>query len=201
MKRLLIAPVLDLNVACQGASAPGFTEGSTGGLLSGTESGGGSGAAGACVSDSWWTDGDRGSAKMLPHRRRPGRRPRASGAAVRLMFTALTAWLSLFGLLVSCASTAFDPPAEPPHTDFEEGYAHASGKDTPFLCRDPESGDRVTCPDTRPEPRDVSCDAAGCHGDLDYGAAIDPDARHLFGSDGPSCWTCHDREWSTTKER
>ncbi len=114
---------------------------------------------------------------------------------------AVTLLLGLFGAVVGCASGTFDPPADPPHNDFEDGYAHASGKETPFLCRDPDGGNRVTCPDTRPEPRNVSCDAAGCHGDTEYALVVDPDGRHLYGSDGPSCWTCHDREWSDQKAR
>jgi hypothetical protein len=120
---------------------------------------------------------------------------------MRLMFLALAAWMGLFLVLVGCTSRAFDPPADPPHNDFEEGYAHASGKETPFLCQDPATGSRATCPEDRPEPRYLSCDAAGCHGDMDFGTAVVHDDRHLFGSDGPSCWTCHDREWSSQTER
>ncbi len=114
---------------------------------------------------------------------------------------ALVSWAALFLLLVACGTETFDPPAEPPHDDREEGYAHARGKETPFLCRDAETGAQQTCPEERPETRLLSCDAAGCHGDTEYLDVLDPDARHLLGSDGPSCWTCHDREWSNTLER
>ena len=116
---------------------------------------------------------------------------------------ASTATVSLWVLLAGCATTTFEPPADPPHDDREEGYAHARGKDNPYLCRDPETGGRITCPDERPATADLSCDAAGCHGDFDFGETfqIASDLRHLLGSDGPSCWTCHDREWSKQKER
>jgi|GEM_PF-2421988 len=115
----------------------------------------------------------------------------------------------LFGLVLmttACgAKSAYDPPAEPPHNDVEEDWveglgqvssAHASGKSTPYLCRDPDGG-WMTCPDTPVEPRYASCDAAGCHGGFTFVEGADDPDRHLDGSDGPSCWTCHDREWST----
>lgn len=95
---------------------------------------------------------------------------------------------------------AFDNlPDDPPHTDREEGYFHASGKSRPYLCRD-ETGAQVTCPTDgfRPEPRQLSCDAVGCHGGNDFTGALTDDERHLLGSDGPTCFTCHGREWSNT---
>lgn len=89
--------------------------------------------------------------------------------------------------------TDFDPPAVPAHTDSEDGFLHARGKSTPFLCKS-SSGATVTCPtDRRPADEQLSCDAAGCHGDTEYFAN---ESRHLLGSDGPSCYTCHDQEWS-----
>ncbi len=90
---------------------------------------------------------------------------------------------------------SFDPPSEPPHDDREEGYAHASGKSNPFLCKDSQ-GNYETCPTdgNRPSARQLSCDASGCHGDNDFQQGAD---RHLLGSDGPSCFTCHNREWNT----
>jgi len=97
-------------------------------------------------------------------------------------------------LLVGCGPLDFDPPANPPHTDFEDGYAHALGKEAPYLCRNPGDGALAACPDVRPASEHLSCDAAGCHGAFDYS----PDGpRHLEGADGPSCWTCHGQEWST----
>lgn len=86
-----------------------------------------------------------------------------------------------------------DPPSHPVHDRDEDGFRHARRNETPYLCGDPGGGGAVTCPtDGRPAPDDLSCDAAGCHGGYDY----TPDGpRHLEGSDGPSCWTCHDQEW------
>lgn len=116
----------------------------------------------------------------------------------------------LLTLLLACApAMELDPPSDPPHTDNESDFveglgqvtaAHARGKDDPFLCRDPETGDRVTCPDERPAAQNLSCDAAGCHGDTEFGWTLDED-RHLEGSDGPSCFMCHGREWSNRVER
>lgn len=111
--------------------------------------------------------------------------------------------------LSACAPPLeLDTPDEPAHTDVESDWvaglgqvdaAHARGKDLPFLCSD-DSGSVVTCPTTRPANRNLSCDAAGCHGDTEFGVTPDED-RHLDGSDGPSCWLCHDQEWSTRTTR
>ena len=120
--------------------------------------------------------------------------------------------LPLLTLLLSAAcapALEMSPPDDPPHTDVEgdwvdgQGYveaAHARGKDVPFLCRDPDSGAMVSCPSERPANAGLSCDAAGCHGDTEFGVTADED-RHLDGSDGPSCWLCHDREWSSRTTR
>lgn len=114
---------------------------------------------------------------------------------IRWMAVALGGWL------VACAPGSFDPPSAPAHDRYEDGYAHAAGKDVPFLCLDPSTGRRAACPDVWPDdPRQLSCDAAGCHGDHTYEPGLDPDGRHLLGSDGPSCNTCHGREWSGRKE-
>lgn len=116
-------------------------------------------------------------------------------------------WPALAGLLLpllgACAgygTYGFDPPAEPAHDDWEDGYAHASGKSTPFLCRDPDSGDRVTCPQDWPEDRNLSCDAAGCHGGFEYDTDPQSDSRDLLGGAGPSCYSCHGKEWSSRKD-
>ncbi len=104
---------------------------------------------------------------------------------------------------------AFEPPTDPPHDVVEDGVAHARGMEVPFLCLDPSGAGFTDCPtDLRPVRGNLSCDASGCHGDHDYTPGADPTARHLLGSDGPSCYTCHEREWSeqtggfsTTDER
>ncbi|MCB9692043.1 MAG: hypothetical protein H6736_09535 [Alphaproteobacteria bacterium] len=92
----------------------------------------------------------------------------------------------------------FDPPAEPAHEVSQEGFLHARGYETPFLCPQPGGG-YGACPEDGvwPEARFLSCDASGCHGDFDFGLSADPAPRHLRGGDGPSCTTCHDRVWST----
>ncbi|MCB9745978.1 MAG: hypothetical protein H6740_25610 [Alphaproteobacteria bacterium] len=109
--------------------------------------------------------------------------------------------LASLGLgLCACAQPDFGPPDEPPHNRYEDGVAHARGMETPFLCRSAD-GALMTCPTNgRPAPQQLSCDAAGCHGGASYSALDAPDTRHLHGSDGPSCWTCHNQEWSTRME-
>ncbi|MFT6143029.1 MAG: hypothetical protein ACJAZO_005316 [Myxococcota bacterium] len=102
-------------------------------------------------------------------------------------------------VLVACQSRSFDPPLEPVHDQREEGFLHARGYEEPFLCLDPVSGNEVACPMGRPDRVDLSCDAAGCHGNNDYTQPASVD-RALHGSDGPSCWTCHDQEWSGRTE-
>ncbi len=97
--------------------------------------------------------------------------------------------------LVACQSRNFDPPSEPVHDEREDGFLHARGYEDPFDCINPTTGDRGPCPVGRPATGHLSCDAAGCHGDNDY--AQPPNiGRSLHGSDGPSCWTCHDDEWN-----
>lgn len=114
---------------------------------------------------------------------------------------------ALFVLVMGCApETDFDPPADPPHDETESEWipglgnvsaSHASLMESPYLCRDPATGDRAACPtDGRPEPQNLSCDAAGCHGDTTFDGTTADEDRHLDGSDGPSCWLCHDKEWS-----
>ena len=118
----------------------------------------------------------------------------------------------LWVLLSGCVGSSFDPPDLPAHDDLEseewEGSGsslllvgwHADDKDSPFLCRDPDSGKRVTCPEERPAQENLSCDAAGCHGDFTYAPGADQSARHLRGSDGPSCYFCHNQKWSSRKD-
>jgi hypothetical protein len=113
-------------------------------------------------------------------------------------------------MLLACASYEFDPPDTPRHFERESEASlgapimksgrHAELMDTPFLCRDPASGAAVACPDARPADENLSCDASGCHGDFDYSPDADRSQRHLRGSDGPSCYSCHRQEWSGRQE-
>jgi hypothetical protein len=103
--------------------------------------------------------------------------------------------------LAACSPT-FTPPEHPEH---EGGDNHAEPRKTPFLCASGRtvSGDRrdddergVPCPTdgVRPPDDQLSCDARYCHGEYEY--RPDPGrTRHLFGADGPSCYTCHGEEW------
>lgn len=100
-----------------------------------------------------------------------------------------------------CERGGFDPPAEPAHDNSEDGYLHATGYEDPFLCRDPDDRDSVTCPWERPPDSLLSCDASGCHGDFDFSEGSPDFERHLHGSAGPSCYSCHGQEWSDKKER
>ncbi len=111
----------------------------------------------------------------------------------------LTALLVLSS--TGCDDRVFDPPADPPHKVYQEGYGHAKGYERPFLCRD-DAGSQITCPTAgvRPEPAQLSCDAEGCHGVATYDSGMFPEDRDLFGSDGPGCYACHGREWSNTME-
>ena len=85
------------------------------------------------------------------------------------------------------------------HGKNEDGAWHAYDNEYPFLCLD-ASGSPTTCPDdVWPETERLSCDAAGCHGSYDYDPATPQSSRNLDGSAGPSCWTCHDKEWSDAK--
>lgn len=114
-------------------------------------------------------------------------------------------------ILLACASYEFDPPDSPRHYKNEseaefnraplmKSGQHAELMDVPFLCMDPTTGNAVVCPTTRPADENLSCDASGCHGDFDYSADADRSTRHLRGSDGPSCYSCHDKEWSSRQE-
>lgn len=135
----------------------------------------------------------------------PAKLARPGGPVPSLRWSAPALVLSV---LVACGAKDgdYDPPSEPPHDDVESDWveglgqvsaAHARGKSTPFLCHDPESGDEVLCPLERPVDRALSCDAAGCHGDFEFVEGPDSPDRHVDGSDGPSCYTCHGTEWST----
>ena len=114
-------------------------------------------------------------------------------------------------LMLACASYDFDPPEFPAHNETEsepslEGAPifksgrHAELMEDPYLCLDPGNGNPVACPDERPADENLSCDASGCHGDFDYSPDYDRSKRHLRGSDGPSCYSCHEREWSNRQE-
>jgi hypothetical protein len=96
--------------------------------------------------------------------------------------------------VLSSCGWSFTPPEHPPHDVEEGGVMHARRLETPFLCGSaarPERGE--ACPPARPPDDRASCDASGCHGTFDFG---DPaQRRDLIGSDGPSCYTCHGREW------
>jgi len=127
----------------------------------------------------------------MAHRLGRGRAPRA--LPLLLVFAAAGA----------CAELSFTPPDYPVHDDREDGRDHARLKKYPFLCGDTQdpARTRVPCPDTRPsDPQRWSCDSSGCHGNFDYTAAT-RDQRHLRGSDGPSCYACHDVEWKSNKDK
>ena len=95
-----------------------------------------------------------------------------------------------------CGQWEFSPPEHPPHDEEEDGALHARRYETPFLCGRPDRPDRgEVCPPVRPPDDLVSCDAAGCHGTFDFTEDAARAARDLIGSDGPSCYTCHGREW------
>jgi hypothetical protein len=103
---------------------------------------------------------------------------------------------SLVLLLIACTEEAPSTPnlpSSPAHGDSQGGRMHALGKSSPFLC---DAG-TTACPDTEPETTRLSCDSIGCHGDFDYTAGTLAEDRHLHGSDGPSCYACHDKLWSS----
>lgn len=117
----------------------------------------------------------------------------------------MTRWCSVALLLVAGCELeegrgvrgSFDPPDNPPHDQIEDGFRHARGYEVPFLCKDPTRPGYSACPDDiRPLRENLSCDASGCHGDYSFTPSEPTEQRHLLGADGPSCWTCHDREWS-----
>lgn len=76
------------------------------------------------------------------------------------------------------------------------GYLHARSLEDmqPFFCL--VDGVQAPCPTgERPANGDLSCDAAGCHGDYDYQADTPVDSRQLHGGEAPSCFACHERNW------
>ncbi len=96
-----------------------------------------------------------------------------------------------------CGRPTFEPPDHPKHQTEQGGALHADGYGKPFLCGkaggDPE--DRVACPPDRPIDDLASCDSGGCHGGYRYKDTPTDFIRELFGSDGPSCFTCHGNKW------
>lgn len=107
--------------------------------------------------------------------------------------------------LVACYPRPFDVTAVgAPHSVNEpenehHGYQHAFGSETPFLCRT-EDREPVDCETLAAQLGDAfgnanySCDSAGCHGSRTPGGPLE--TRSLHGSEGPSCWTCHEDEWN-----
>lgn len=78
---------------------------------------------------------------------------------------------------------------------------HAVLYETPHACADEGdlgSDKGVDCDLIPNRPRDelLSCDAIGCHGDYVFGEDRKGKPRNLFGSEGPSCFSCHGDEWS-----
>lgn len=98
--------------------------------------------------------------------------------------------------LASACGPSFDnPPEQPLHDDVHGGAAHAFSNRYPFLCRAPDDlRELVRCPSNRPSDEQLSCDASGCHGGNAYDGVLE--RRHLRGSEGPSCYTCHGVEWT-----
>lgn len=133
----------------------------------------------------------------------PSRRLERRPHVPPVFLAAACAWLVCLSLLAGCGGeegagygNSFDPPSLPAHDDSEDGFMHAAGKSSPFLCRD-DSGREEACPDdVWPAPQNLSCDASGCHGTYEYSPEQPWADRDLEGSDGPSCYTCHGREWS-----
>lgn len=114
--------------------------------------------------------------------------------------------------MAACAPTTFTPPEWPKHDQEADGYLHAMGREFPFLCPEPGSDpaspqfgtecavrERSASSTAADATRDafLSCDSIGCHGEYDYrapgGAVV---GRHLLGSEGPSCYACHERKWN-----
>jgi len=108
------------------------------------------------------------------------------------------AFALLLGLLGACGGPTFEPPDQPPHDVREGGHLHAARFEDPFSCGDPADPNArrgVPCPTERPEDARLSCDASGCHGGFRFGATTSTTVRELFGSEGPSCYTCHGEKW------
>ncbi|MEQ9500094.1 MAG: hypothetical protein RIT81_24680 [Deltaproteobacteria bacterium] len=99
-------------------------------------------------------------------------------------------------LLFACGNPAFEPPEAPIHDVEEDGALHGRRYENPFNCgpndRDEEGN---ACPTVRPPDEQLSCDATGCHGNYDFEDSPPNLERKLFGSDGPSCYTCHGEKW------
>lgn len=101
----------------------------------------------------------------------------------------------------ACGEGPYGPPPVPLHDVMEEGHLHARGHDTPYLCVSADFRVRESCPTGVELPLDRrSCDSAGCHGTHETTQSSARAPRDLGGDEGPSCWSCHDREWSDRKE-
>lgn len=120
------------------------------------------------------------------------------GMRTSLRAAALLATAVVLGMGAGCGSPTFEPPEFPKHHIEEGGALHADGYEEPFLCgKDGDPITRVACPPERPNDNRASCDSAGCHGGYNYDKPAIPVGfeRELFGSDGPSCYTCHGKKW------
>lgn len=103
----------------------------------------------------------------------------------------------------ACPQSEFEPPAEPAHVIEKDGFLHALRQKKPFLCGDAadvtgEVG--VPCPPDRPADNLLSCDAIGCHGGFEFSQGQTDPTRHLRGSEGPSCYSCHDDKWNEKED-
>ncbi|TNE90449.1 MAG: hypothetical protein EP330_08110 [Deltaproteobacteria bacterium] len=113
--------------------------------------------------------------------------------------------------LVGCVSSPFDVSAvQRSHPNYQQedfgiSAFHAQGQDQPFMCRYVVGGGAryEPCNVVRDTvgaefgPANYSCDTAGCHGSRLPGTALAAGTTgSLHGGEGPSCWTCHDNEWS-----
>ena len=112
-----------------------------------------------------------------------------------------TTLVIVIALSSACGLPKFDPPDAPAHSKKEDGFLHGRRLESPFSCGDPQKPTRaVACPTERPPDELLSCDAIGCHGGFEFGAAPNPASRHLRGSEGPSCYTCHGNKWDEKED-
>jgi len=116
----------------------------------------------------------------------------------------------LLGVMAVGCLPSFTPPDAPKHDDDRGGHLHAALSETPFLCPDPanpplggrrenNAGMRCATSAARPQDVELSCDAMGCHGGYEYRDDPATALRHLRGSNGPSCYTCHGEVWQDNR--